>query len=285
MLKIRAVSRRTPRVVALLATYNEERFVADCLEHLLQQRIYVYLIDNSSTDQTIVIAQRYLGRGLIGIESLPQEGLYSWRPILERKEQLASVLDADWFMHVDADEFRLSPRSGCSLAEAFREVDGEGYNAVNFLEFTFIPTQQAPDHDHPGFQKTMRWYYPFLPSSVPHQVKAWKRPAGPLELAWSAGHQVRFSGLRICPQSFWMRHYLFLSVPHAVRKYVKRRYDPAEVAAGWHRSRAALRPEMIRLPNETELRQYVSDNDLDPSNPRSQHYLFDQAWAKTASAD
>ena len=82
-----------------------------------------------------------------------------------------------------------------------------------------------------------------------------------------------------------MRHYLFLSVPHAVRKHVKRRYDPAEVADGWHRSRAALSPEMIQLPNEMELRQYVSDNDLDPSNPRSQHYLFDQEWAKTASAD
>ena len=59
---------------------------------------------------------------------------------------------------------------------------------------------------------------------------------------------MRFSGLRIAPQWFRMRHYLFLSVPHAVRRYVEKRYDPAEVEAGWHDLRPRLRPEMIKLP-------------------------------------
>jgi hypothetical protein len=76
-----------------------------------------------------------------------------------------------------------------------------------------------------------------------------------------------------------MRHYLFLSVPHAVRKYVEKRYDPAEVEAGWHGLRARLLPEMIRLPAEAELRLYLSGDELDPSNPRVQHFLFDAAWA------
>lgn len=76
-----------------------------------------------------------------------------------------------------------------------------------------------------------------------------------------------------------MRHYLFLSVPHAVRKYVERRYDPAEVEAGWHGLRARLGREMIRLPTEAELRPYLCDDRLDPSNPRVQHYLFETAWA------
>ena len=273
------MTRVIPRVVALLATYNEERFVAGCLEHLLQQHVDVYLIDNCSSDQTVAVASRYMGRGLIGLETMPRTGTYSWRPILERKERLANTLDADWFMHVDADEFRLPPRTDRSLAQAFAEVAGEGYNAVNFQEFTFIPTREAPDHDHQDFPKTMRWYYPFLPSPAPHQVKAWKRQPTPVDLAWSGGHQVRFSGLRISPQWFRMRHYLFLSVPHAVRKYVEKRYDTAEVEAGWHGLRARLRPEMIRLPAEAELRPYLSDDELDPSNPRAQHYLFDAAWA------
>jgi glycosyltransferase involved in cell wall biosynthesis len=273
------MTRVIQRVIALLATYNEERFVAGCLEHLLQQQIDVYLIDNCSTDQTLAIASRCIGHGLIGIETIPRRGTYSWRPILERKEQLANTLDADWFMNVDADEIRLPPRTDRSLAEAFAEVDGEGYNAVNFQEFTFTPTQEAPDHDHQDFQKTMRWYYPYLPSPVPNQVKAWKRQPSPVKFAWSAGHQVRFSGLRISPQWFRMRHYLFLSVPHAVRKYIEKSYDPAEMEAGWHRARAGLRPETIRLPAEAELRPYLSDDKLDPSNPRVQHYLFNAAWA------
>jgi glycosyltransferase involved in cell wall biosynthesis len=265
-------------VVALLATYNEERFVAGCLEHLFQQGVDVYLIDNCSTDRTVAIASRYLARGLVGIETFPRAGTYSWRPLLERKEELANTLDADWFMHVDADEIRLPPRSDRSLSEALVEVEGQGYNAVNFLEFTFVPTQEMPNHDHHDFQKTMRWYYPFLPTSVPHQVKAWRRQPGRVELAWSAGHQVRFPGLRVYPNWFRMRHYLFLSVPHAIRKYVERRYDSSEVEAGWHRARATLRPEMIKLPAQSELRPYLSDDELDASCPRTRHFLFDNEW-------
>jgi hypothetical protein len=43
-----------------------------------------------------------------------------------------------------------------------------------------------------------------------HRLNAWKRQAGRVELAWSAGHQVPFPGLRMYPESFPMR--LFLSV-------------------------------------------------------------------------
>ena len=71
-----------------------------------------------------------------------------------------------------------------------------------------------------------------------------------------------------------MRHYLFLSREHALRKYVERVYDPDEVERGWHRRRAALRAEDIELVSESELRLYVSDADLDPSDPWSEHPLF-----------
>jgi hypothetical protein len=41
------------RVVAILAAYNEERFIAGCLEHLIEQGVDAYLIDNESTDRTV----------------------------------------------------------------------------------------------------------------------------------------------------------------------------------------------------------------------------------------
>lgn len=265
------------RVIALLASFNEERFIAGCLEHLFRQGIEAYLIDNRSTDQTVAIARQYLNQGLIGIETLPRAGVFSLCQQLERKEQLAATLESDWFMHVDPDEIRLPPASASTLAEALADMDAQGYNAVNFFEFTFIPTREAPDHDHPDFQQTMRWYYPFLPA-FSHQLKAWKRQPGPVELAWSGGHQVRFPGLRMSPESFPMRHYLFLNVSHAVRKYVNKRYDPREVETGWHGWRARLRPEMIKLPAQAEMHTYRSDDQLDPSNPRKQHYL-EEVWA------
>jgi Glycosyl transferase family 2 len=264
------------RVIALLATYNEERFIAGCIEHLSRQGVEVYLIDNDSTDQTVAIAGRYLNRGLVGVETLPREGAFSLRAILNRKEEIAAALDADWFMHVDADEIRLPPRSDRTLALALAEAEAQGYNAVNFQEFTFVPTAESPDHDHPRFQETMRWYYPFLPS-FPHRLNAWKRQPARVELAWSAGHRVRFPGLRVYPESFPLRHYLFLSVPHAVRKYADRRHDPAALAMGWHGWRERLKPEMVRLPSQAELRIYISDDQLDPSGPRTQHYVAESA--------
>ena len=87
-------------------------------EHLIGQGIDVHLIDNESTDATRRIAQCYLGNGVLGIETMPRRGVYSWRPILQRKESLAGEIDADWFMHVDADEIRLPPKPGLTLLKS-----------------------------------------------------------------------------------------------------------------------------------------------------------------------
>lgn len=271
------------RVVALLATFNEERFIRRCVEHLAGQGVEIYLLDNDSTDRTVALAERHAGAALAGVERLPRAGVYSWLPILDRKAELAASLDAEWFMHVDADEIRLPPRSDQTLSQALAEVDHAGYNSVNFVEFTFLPTREEPDHDHPRYERTMRWYYPFLPS-FPHRLNAWKSQPEPVDLATSGGHVVRFPGLRMYPGSFPMRHYLFLSVEHAVQKLVERRYDPAEVGAGHHRARAALRREDITLPAQADLRPYRGDDALDSSNPFTRHPVFGEATARLPSS-
>ena len=61
-----------------------------------------------------------------------------------------------------------------TLVEAIAEVERLGYNAINFQEYTFVPTVEAPDHDHACFLKTMRHYYAFLPS-FPDRLNVWKR--------------------------------------------------------------------------------------------------------------
>jgi glycosyltransferase involved in cell wall biosynthesis len=278
------------RAIALLATYNEARFITSCLEHLIANGLGVYLIDNDSTDRTVELARPYLGRGLLDIETIPRDGVYRWRAILERKEVLANRLDADWFMHTDPDEIRLPPSPDSTLVDAFCEAEDRGFNAVNFSEFTFLPTREEPDHDHPSFQETMRWYYPYKSNGL-HGLKAWKRPVRrrrspfarrrpAVELAWSGGHRVRFRGLRVYPHSFPMRHYLFLSVPHAIEKYVERRYDTDEIRSGWHQWRAQITAGALRLPSASELRVYESDSKLDPSEPRGTHYVAQ--WVEDA---
>ncbi len=261
------------RVIAILATYNEQRFIANCLENLFCQGVEVYLIDNESMDQTVAIARRYLNCGLIGIQSLPRKGAFRLGEQLKCKEHLASTLPGDWFIHVDADEIHTTLRSDQTLAQAFSEVEAKGYNAVNFQEYTFTPTQEEPDHDHPNYLNTMRWYYPFTPV-FPHRLNAWKRQPDRVDLASAGGHLVRFPALRMYPESFVMRHYLLLSEAHAIRKFVQQTYVPEEVQKGWFGKRATLRREMIKLPKQAELRSFLSDDKLDASNPRKHHFLF-----------
>jgi hypothetical protein len=257
---------RAVKIVAMLQTYNEQRFIGDSLDHLAEHGISAYLVDNESTDDTVAIAERRLGQNLIGIETMARDGHFALQSQLVRKEQLAQSLDADWLMHIDADEFRVSPDRGRSLADSIAEFDEAGFNAVNFLEFTFVPTREMPDHDHPDYLKTMRSYYPVLPV-FPNRLNAWKRQEGPVELVYSGGHTVRFPGLSLAPRSLYSRHYLFLSVGYASRKFGPERYAPDEIARGWHRWRARQTPATIELPSERELRTYVEDHLLDPSDP------------------
>jgi hypothetical protein len=59
-----------------------------------------------------------------------------------------------------------------------------------------------------------------------------------------------------------------------------KRFDPAEVADKWHGWRTRLRPEKIRLPCQAELRHYTSDDMLDFSMPRKNHFIDDAAIEK-----
>jgi len=283
------------RAVAIVATYNEEIHITNCIDSLTKNGLEVYVIDNESTDRTKAIAESFQGRGVIGVETFPRHGVYRWRQILERKEELAAELEADWIMHTDPDEIRLSPWAGISLTQAFEKVENAGYNAVNFFEFTFIPTLESPNHEHTRYEETMRWYYPYLlerpgpalpkyfglvspkyfgraSPKLPHHLKAWRKQ-GCVALAWDGGHTVHFKGLKAFPQSFSTKHYEFLSVEHAIRKYCDKTFDAREVENGWHEWRAKLRPEMIVLPSECQLRRYKSDESLDRSNPRTMEYL------------
>src|SRR5215831_9333004 len=100
---------RSFRVIAIIAAFNEGDIISSAIGHLVSNGIHVYLIDNCSTDDTVEQARSWLGRGLLHIESFPAKenaessGRFDWTGILQRKEQLAAELQADWFIHQDAD--------------------------------------------------------------------------------------------------------------------------------------------------------------------------------------
>lgn len=264
------------RVVAILAAYNEARFIDSCLHNLISQDVDVYLLDNGSTDQTVRIAEKWLGKGLINIEHLPRNGTFQLRTQLKRKQALTGGLEADWFIHVDADEILKPPPGDWNLASAITAVEEAGYNAINFQEYTFIPTMESPDHDNANYLETMRHYYPFA-KQLPFGIRAWKNEPDPVELVQRGGHIPRFTNMRLCPVFFANKHYQFLSTSQAISKYGRTKYDPAELDTGLHGGHGGWRDRFtennFRLPQAYELRELGQERHLDASQPWREHYL------------
>jgi len=233
---------RSPiRLVAIVAAYNEEDIIGPALAHLVEQGASVYLLDDGSTDRTVAVAQEAAGKGLIGVESLPPVGAddgtgrFCWSRILERKAQLAHTLDAGWFIHQDADEFRDSPWPHLSLAGAVRLVDRLGWNAIDFEVFNFVPggDEHQPGEDPAG---TFSHYHPAAEYDR-RQVRCWKKANEPVDLSTTGGHEALFPGRRVFPIRFPMRHYPIRSAAHGERKVFldrKPRFDPGERTRGWH---------------------------------------------------
>src|SRR5215471_12788358 len=175
------------RVVALLTVRNEELYLARCLEHLIANGVDVCVIDNGSTDSTRWIAEQHLGRGVIRLETIPYEGAFALYPILKNEERLADDIEADWFIHHDADEIRESPFRGMTLAKAVEAVDAEGYNAINFDEFVFVPRSEREHFEGRDYVREMLWYYYFCPKGQRHRLNAWRRTDVPVDLCGSGG--------------------------------------------------------------------------------------------------
>ena len=258
------------RVAALLTVRNEELYLARCLEHLMSQGIETCLIDNDSTDRTLEIARKFLGRGVFRIEHLPFRGYFDLQNCLQNNERLANEINADWFILHDADEIRQAPNPYKTLLEGIEDVDSQGYNAINFDEFLFLPTSMDESFENRDYVKEMKYYYFLEPRPLRH-VKAWKKSNNPIDLTKSAGHKVNFEGIKIFPIPFILRHYIGLSRQYLEAKYGKRIYSPEEVARGWHKGRVRFKPELLKLPNTERLKKISDNNIWDKSDPWKKH--------------
>lgn len=257
------------RVVALLAVRNEELFLERCLEHLHQQGIETCVIDNGSTDASVEIAQAFIGRGVLRIENLPFNGCFDLPEILRHKEKLTQEIDADWFMHYDADEIREAALPHRTLLEGIHDADKQGFNAINFDEFVFLPTDDSQSYEAKDYVAEMQYYYFFEPYSL-RRLNAWKNTAADVDIVSSAGHCVNFEGRKVFPINFILRHYICLSRAHAIMKYGARVFSLNAVKdRGWSKDRVSFTPEKLHFPSPLRLK-LLSDS-WDKSDPWLRH--------------
>jgi len=211
-----------PRALAIMPAFNEADVIFHAIGALVSEGVDVYLIDHESTDGTAEVARPWLGRGLVRIERFPEEAGYSernrtemvWRDILRRVGEVTGEVPADWYLFVNADEFREAPWPGVTLAEGLREVDELGFSAVNFELLDFRPTPQDDFVDGSDVREHLRHYEPPRHYDV-LQIKAWKAQPAVVDLVHHGGHDVLFAGKRVFPVPFL----LFIVTGHFHRAF------------------------------------------------------------------
>jgi glycosyltransferase involved in cell wall biosynthesis len=267
------------RVVALMTVRNEELYIGRCIQHLVEQGVEICLIDNDSKDRTREIAEAYLGKGVLRIERIPFDGSFELARILQNEERLAREIPADWFMHHDADEIREPPPGYRTLVDAVSDADRQGYNAINFDEYVFVPTRDDDGFEGTDYVSGMRYYYFFEPKPL-RRVNLWKNSGQTIDLISSGGHSVAFTGRKVFPRNFAMRHYIILSRQHAIRKFGGRKYPEQELARGWHRARAVFSEIGLRFPDRSEMISLDAGPSWNNRFPKTVHLIFEdrRSW-------
>lgn len=262
------------KIAALLAVRNEELYLDRCIKHYERNGIDVYIIDNNSTDLSRKIAESHLGKTVKEIFDIPYDGFFDLTKQLEFKEKIALEIKADWFLHCDADEIREAPNSSETLNEAIQRVDSEGFNAINFDEFVFLPLSGEKSHEGSDYVETMKYYY-FLSKNKPNRINAWKNNHIKIDLTTSGGHALNFPEKKLYPVNFLMRHYIALSREHMIKKYKNERiYSQTEIEQrGWHRLRASFAHKEPHFPTADEMK--CTDFGFpDRSDPWERHKVF-----------
>lgn len=260
------------RVAAILAFRDEEAYLAHTLRNLRDQDVAFALLDNGSEDGSRQVALRpEFDTHRIRVEDLPYLGYFSLEQQLEAKARVATSLEVDWVLHLDADEVPHPYAPEETLRDAISRIDRAGYTAIDFDEFVFLPLE---DEYVPGGRgpQPMRTYY-FHQPTTPRLMRAWKRSAGLSNVA-SGGHLLQGGDLRLCPERLALRHYIFRNQVHAREKYATRRFSPAEIERGWHRNRVAHPPLRFHFPLAHELHSLPTpaDRDLTRVHPRRLQY-------------
>jgi glycosyltransferase involved in cell wall biosynthesis len=259
------------KVLAIICIRNEALHVHRCLTDLIADGIDVVLIDNESTDQSLEIARPFLGKGLIAIESLPWTGFFSLSAQLACKRDIFARMPHEWVIHADADEWLRTTDPSVTLLEGITRADGAGYNCINFREFVFIALP-GEDFRHAEYRQFMRNYYFFEPSH-PRLMRAWKKTAG-FDNSAAGGHILQGTDIRIAPHDFQLRHYVMLSEEHAREKYLNRRFDPTDLAKGWHGNRLNIAASAFRVRASPVIRTllHADSSELDMTAPTTRHF-------------
>jgi Glycosyl transferase family 2 len=270
------------RVTAALVVRNERPYMGNCLRHLIENGIDYVIVDNGSTDETIELLQQpYFAKHLVGYHMHPYQGRMDWVDLMRARQAAADAIDTDWILYVSADEIMHSYNAGETLSAAIERVDAAGFDVIDFNEFVFLPIEidYLPDREGP---QLLRHYY-FFEDYRPRLMRARKKRLQ-ISHVEHGGHVLSGEPIRLSPETFALRHYMFRNQTHAFEKYARRVYAAEELARGWHWHGFQHPVANFAFPPAGQLECLASpdDRNLSLAHPHKTPYWM---WTTQAIAD
>ncbi len=133
-------------------------------------------MSSTTTPRTVAATLReaYLGKGVVQIVDQPYPGHFDYLGQLQIKERLANTIDADWFIHHDADEIREASVPTQTLARQsvppIQKAIAPSISTSLFL-YRHLLDERFESTD---YVEQMHYYYLFYPRPN-HRVNAWKK--------------------------------------------------------------------------------------------------------------
>jgi hypothetical protein len=247
-------------VVAVMTVFNEADIIESSIRRLNMEGVKVWVIDNWSNDGSFEIAKRLIGSGVITVERYPAAGptaTFDWSNLLSRVEEIAAQIPNGWVVHHDVDEYRMSPWVGVNFRTALHYVESLGFNAVDHTVVAHQPTDNSFRAGSDLVEALPYFEFGNRPGYF-MQIKAWRAPGMPIDLASSGGHQAQFPGRRVFPFNFLLRHYPIRSQAQGMKKVFlerKQRWNATERERGWHKHYDSIDEEhdFIRESESLEL--------------------------------
>jgi len=135
------------KIGAVIPAYNEEDIIYSVVKHLVDEGIFVHVLDNESTDKTLAQLKSF---------SPLQVSFSSFSSNNEFNEQIQGdnirkaietyLKNCDWIIKCDADEFLESPYEGVSVRQMIESADKKGFNAIGSCKFQFYPMSSESHH-------------------------------------------------------------------------------------------------------------------------------------------
>jgi hypothetical protein len=236
-------------VSAVLMVRNGAPTLGKLLDHMGANQIPVIVIDHGSTDATRAIAAARLGRGVSRIVDEPFQGSFDLTRQLELKAEIIGGLEADWIIHLDADEFLFSPVPGESLRGLIERHAATAAEAIGCDEYVFLPLAEDEEHDSETFMETMTAYV-HLENKDPKQ-RVFRRRAALDRWMKTGGH---FVSPNAVGETLVLQHYMGLSLDHLRAQYVGRVYTKADLGKLWNFDRRATGAGFVVAPDPNLVR-------------------------------